>query len=268
MNEKKAGHISHADKADKIYLILKEEHALDVVLYYFKTSIIHIGFEAVITVLYVVPFVLYSDAESLRQTFSLPMLFGKVLLNCALIFSIVVFGYLLALYVYIMISLRQIKGTEVEIYKHIRRISFFGIIAGIIIYFAGGITVANHPGWFTGMEPVDLSPAEMFKVGARITGLGLIWAFQSSVRYQRVKYIIKRSTSKSVYPRLKSVTAMAFVMCIIAFLLLYAFKRIPTPSSEMFDYYNLILAIYFGIYSAYVTVCYKLEIREGYPNEP
>ena len=265
MNKSKSEKPSLAEKIDKIYSSLKQEHTLDLVLYYFKTSIIHIGFEAVITVLYVAPLVLYSASVS-QQAVSLPLFFGKVLLQCSLIFSIVVVAYLFSLFLYILISLIKIDVAKIEIFKHIRKVSWFGIIAGIIVYFAGGVSVANHPEWFSGMESIKLSSTEMYKVAIRITVIGLIWAFQSTMRYKRVATIIRKPVTKSVYTKLQSVTVQIFVMCVIAFLLLYAFKRIPSPS-EMFDYYNLLLVIYFSVYSAYVTACYKLEIKGQFPGE-
>ena len=249
-----------------LYTALQNKDTLDAVARYIKASIVHIGFEAVITVLYVAPFVLYSSAGSVQGVIPLSTFFGTVMLNSALIFAGVVLLYLFSLFLYISFSVTSKECHELDIEKHIERLSSFGIVIGALIYCAGGITVAYNPEWFAGTKPIVLSSQEMTHVSVQVTIIGLIWAVQSTMRYCRIAAIINQSPGDTLPIRIKNIATQVLVLCVVALFLLYSFKQIPT-SIETFDYYNLILIIYFGIFSAYTSICYSLEINGKYPGE-
>lgn len=257
-------------------LLLQKQDYFDLIIYYSKVSIIHVAFEAVIAILLVAPQVLYNQSVT-KEALSLSRFFGRVLFNCATIFIVVVAIYLLFLLL-IVLAVKVPQNAKGIINRNITILSLIGTALGLIIYFIGGLLVANHPNWFAGIEVVTtLSPMEKTNIVIKTTGIGLTWGFLSCLRMLRIvpivgilssgevgEEVVGRANNASSIVRLKSIILQALIMCVIAWLLIRSLKHIPMDD---FDYYNLILVVYFGIFSTYSTACYKLEIHGKYPGE-
>ncbi len=251
-------------------ILLKKQDYFDLVIYYSKVSIIHIAFEAVITILLVAPQVLYKHSVT-KDTLYLSHFFGRVLFNCATIFIVVVTIYLLFLLL-VVLSVKVRNNVTDDIKQKITILSIVGMACGLIIYFIGGLLVANYPDWFAGIEVVVPFPSLVkTSIVIRTIGIGSTWAILSCLRLFRLRRIVGKlvldedsSTNESSIFRLKCIILHVLIMCIIAWLLIRSLKYIPIDD---FDYYNLILVVYFGVFSTYSTASYKLEIHGKYPGE-
>lgn len=66
------------DRVARTFIALQKQQALSEVISYIKTSVFHIAFEVVITILYISPHVLYSSTQSDKECIELSSFFRYV----------------------------------------------------------------------------------------------------------------------------------------------------------------------------------------------
>lgn len=256
------------DRVARTFVALQKQQALSAVINYIKTSVFHIAFEVVITILYISPQVLYSSAQSDIECIALSLFFRSIMQKCALIFSIVVFIYTLILYFVVAFCHRKYEmGEENEGIDFIKRKSKTAIVLGVLAYIILGLAVGLFPSWFTGIEIGKLSTMEQGFIIIRIIIAGNFWAVLSYIRLQRIIAFLGKKTSDEIMKaRLNNIVAQGIAICCAAICLVLSFQKIPIFLPE-FELYNLILIVYVGIISAYASISYNLEVKGKYPNE-
>ena len=250
-------------KLELIYMLICRNDLLGFLLFYFKISIVHIAFEAVFTVLYIAPLVVYPEGSQTISAISLSDFFGNVMLTSAFVFTIIIALYIVILFIWCILVIWHCKPNRFSFWIQIRRITFFGIIVGIIVYVIGGIIVSRFPDVFAGIKVPALTTHQKNSILIRIIFLGIIWAIQSYLRYMRINknmfktqnsidFSCKNENAKPVnenalFFRMLSIVFQAITMCIIVLLLISSYKHIPYSKDT------------------FVTICYKSEIANEYP---
>ena len=267
-----------SSKLSMIYGRLCRESRLSFLLYYAKTSIIHIAFEAVLTVLYIAPLIIYPECFDPDQATPLSIFFGRVLLSCATIFTFIICTYSALLFVCCIFVVLFYKDSSFDFWKEVRRVSFVGIFLGFVLYIIGGFLVSRNPDVFAGMKtPYLLLQQENF-IWVMIIVFGGFWAVLSFLRLfqfnKKADAALSASFDESVccqsinrqslFFSISSKVAQIVIICIVGVFLLSTMRLIP-QTEESFNYYNLILVIYFAVFSTYATLCYKLEISHNFP---
>ena len=284
-------HDSFNDKLSESYGYLYVSNSINFVLYYIQINVIHIVFEAILTVLYVAPMVVYSDIYCIENDLELSYFFSRVMLTCANVFLIVTVGYILFLLIccYAAIALRKLNAQNGR--ECLSFIIIAGILGGILTYTIAGITVSINPSSVAGLELPPPSLRQQNLIIFWIIESGMVWAIQSTFRFLRINWqdamphtqkiysnnlntiILYNNTQKMLNKdalryRCIGTIVQGIGFCFIVLHLISAIKEIPyveNNGSDFFNYYNLILLVYFTVVSSYITTITKLEIVGNHP---
>lgn len=225
--------------------------------------------------------------------------FGNVLLTCGMIFLIITFVFVIGVLViarhYIEGKHKRKKNgsklTQEEIINALKdkdtykKAIITGIIFGLVSHAIMGVVAGLVPTYFTGVDSiiawifpglskffpgikgVSFTTPDRVIIGVAIFVFGLGANYLTYLRYKRVNWneVTKDETASAdqqytdmLSATMKSAIAQVAIVCLIIIIFAAVFKHLD-PVVNGFEYYNLMLALIFGIISTYVTIVYKKE---------
>ena len=161
-----------------------------------------------------------------------------------------------------------------------------GIVGGLFAYVFVGVLTAIRPGLFSG-EDIAFETFQRIRIAFSITVFGLAWFVLSMLRFKRINwedaikvkngetycsYCMKDDTPtdntinrKTLLYTFASAITQALIIFAIVISFIRALMSIPITELKEFNFYNLTLAVFFGLISTYITVIIKNEYIGRFP---